>query len=59
MAQTLGGGFVRIHQRYLVRAKAVSSIQGSEVCVGPDRLPISRGLRQQAMAELTLSMLED
>lgn len=59
VAQTLGGGFVRIHQRYLVRAKAVSSIQGSEVCVGPDRLPISRGLRQQAMAELTLSMLED
>ena len=59
VAQTLGSGFVRIHQRYLVRAKAVSSIQGSEVCVGPDRLPISRGLRQQAMAELTRSMLED
>jgi len=54
-----GGGFVRIHQRYLVRAAAVDRVEGGEVWVdGGTVLPISRACRQAALAGLTRAVLE-
>lgn len=54
----VGGGFVRIHQRYLVRAGAVDRVEGSEVHVDGAVLPISRACQQTAMVALTRAMLE-
>ena len=55
----LGGGFVRIHQRYLVHAAAVDSISGSQVCIGETALPVSRSCQQSALLALTRAALED
>ncbi len=54
----VGEGFVRIHQRYLVRAAAVDRMEGSEIWVGETALPVSRACRQTALADLTRAMLE-
>lgn len=54
----VGGGFVRIHQRYLVRAGAVDRVEGGEVYVGDTALPVSRACQQTAMMALTRDMLE-
>lgn len=51
-------GFVRIHQRYLVRIDAIQQICGSEVQIGAYTLPISRSCHQQALLALTRSTLE-
>ncbi|MDO5574631.1 MAG: LytTR family DNA-binding domain-containing protein [bacterium] len=53
------GGFVRIHQRYLVRAGAVEHMDSSEVTLrGGHRLSISRSCQTTAMAALTRALLE-
>ncbi len=54
---SIGSGFVRIHQRYLVRAGAASKIEKNSVTVGDACLPISRALRQDALAALARDML--
>lgn len=51
-------GFVRIHQRYLVRAAAISRVCGSEVQLENHTLPISRSCHQQALLALTRTALE-
>ena len=51
-------GFVRIHQRYLVRADAIRRIYGDEVEIGEHTLPISRSYHQQALLTLTRSALK-
>lgn len=52
-------GFVRIHQRYLVRAGAVEHMDCSEVTLhGGQILPISRSCQTSAMAALTRALLE-
>lgn len=53
----LGPGFVRIHQRYLVRAGAVSKIESGRVTVGNADLPVSRALRGDAMAALARDLI--
>lgn len=53
-----GSDFVRIHQRYLVRADAIQQIYGNEVQVGAHTLPISRSYHQQALLALTRKVLE-
>lgn len=58
VAQDAGSGFVRIHQRYLVRAGAVERVEGSEVYVGGTSLPVSRACQQTALVALTRAMLE-
>ncbi len=58
-AQNLGEGFVRIHQRYLVRAGAVDRVEGSLVFVGDEILPISRTCRQTALTALARAVLEE
>lgn len=53
VAAQLGAEFVRIHQRYLVRAGAVDRVTGSEVWVGEEILPISRSCQREALLALT------
>ena len=57
VAAQLGAGFVRIHQRYLVNARAVSAVVGASVQVGEARFPISRSLHQQAAMALARAMV--
>lgn len=52
VAQELGEGFVRIHQRYLVRAGAVERIDSTEVSINGEVLPVSRGYSQEALLAL-------
>lgn len=57
VAQSIGNGFVRIHQRYLVYGAAVSHIEGNTVTINGVTLPLSRGYRQTAMLALAKAML--
>lgn len=54
----LGEGFVRIHQRYLVRCGAVTSFQGDHVFLGEYSLPVSRSCRAQALMTISAYLLE-
>lgn len=58
VAREVGPDFVRIHQRYLVRAGAVERVSGSEVMLGDVTLPISRSCQKEAMLALTRAALE-
>jgi two-component system response regulator LytT len=59
VAAELKEGFVRLHQRYLVRAAAVERVEGSEaVLAGGARLPISRSCLSAALLALTRAELE-
>ena len=57
--QEVGRGFVRIHQRYLVRAAAVERFGGNEVYIGDTVLPVSRSYQQRAMLALARTSLEE
>ena len=59
VAAELGGEFVRVHQRYLVRAAAVERIEGAQVMVGGQALPVSRSCRQAALLAMARAELED
>ena len=59
VAAEVGGGFVRIHQRYLVRAGAVDRMEGSEVVLRDGTcLPVSRSCQPSALLALTRAELE-
>ena len=58
VARDLGEGFVRIHQRYLVRAAAVDRVEGNTVFVGEEELPMSRSHQSAALAALARMLLE-
>ncbi len=59
VAAEVGEGFVRLHQRYLVRAGAVARVEGSEaVLTDGTRLPISRSCQASALLALTRAALE-
>ena len=59
VAEEVGDGFVRIHQRYLVRSGAVDRIEGSEVVLRDgQRLPVSRSCQQSALLALPRAELE-
>lgn len=53
----LGDGFVRTHQRYLVRCAAVDSFTGDSVTVGEEALPVSRSHRAAAMETIAGHLL--
>ena len=55
----VGESFVRVHQRYLVRTAAVERMEGSQVFVGGEALPVSRACRSAALAALARTALED
>lgn len=54
----VGEGFVRVHQRYLVRAGAVDRMENNQVFVGEEALPVSRACRSAALAALARTALE-
>ena len=55
----MGAAFVRIHQRYLVRAGAVDRLEGGEVVLRTgEHLPVSRSCQQAALLALTRAELE-
>ncbi len=58
VAEEAGEGFVRIHQRYLVRAGAVTQVSENEVMVNGEALPVSRSCRKGALLALTRASLE-
>lgn len=58
VASEVGAGFVRIHQRYLVRGAAVTALEGGNVVVGGRELPISRAHRHNALMEITNALLQ-
>ena len=59
MAEEVGTAFVRVHQRYLVRAGAVDRMESGEVVLRTgERLPVSRSCQQAALLALTRAELE-
>lgn len=59
VAADVGSRFVRIHQRYLVRAGAVVRLESGEVTLQDGtRLPVSRSCQQSALLALTRAELE-
>lgn len=58
VAEDVGAGFVRVHQRYLVRAGAVDRIENGEVQVGGEALPVSRKYQPEVLIALSRAMLE-
>lgn len=60
VAGEVGQSFIRVHQRYLVRAGAVDRIESGEVilCNG-ERLPVSRSCQQEALLALARAELEE
>ena len=59
VAEEVGAAFVRVHQRYLVRAGAVDRLEGGEVVLRTgERLPVSRSCQQAALLALTRAELE-
>ena len=59
LEQEVGAGFIRIHQRYLVRAEAVDQVEGSHVFLGDETLPVSRACREAALTALVRAALEE
>ncbi|WP_394962567.1 LytR/AlgR family response regulator transcription factor [Candidatus Allofournierella excrementigallinarum] len=60
VAAQLGPAFVRVHQRYLVRAAAVERLEGAEVYLaGGVSLPVSRSCRQAALLAMARAELGD
>ena len=59
VAEEVGAAFVRVHQRYLVRAGAVDRMEGGEVVLRTgERLPVSRSCQQSALLALARAELE-
>ena len=59
VAAEVGAEFVRVHQRYLVRAGAVDRIESGEVILrNGDRLPVSRSCQRSALLALARAELE-
>ena len=55
--ERVGRPFVRIHQRYLVNADAVTYIGASSVRIGDEELPVSRAMKQEAVAAFAKTMI--
>lgn len=55
----LSGEFIRIHQRYLVNPDWVEHMGSHSVTVSGQELPVSRSLREAAMARLAKAMLKE
>lgn len=57
VAERLAGGFVRIHQRYLVNPSKVEYIGADCVVMEDKKLPVSRAMKETAMASLAKALL--
>lgn len=59
VAAEVGVAFVRVHQRYLVRAGAVERMESGEVALqNGERLPVSRSCQRPALLALARAELE-
>ena len=59
VAEEIGAAFVRVHQRYLVRAGAVDRMESGEVILrNGERLPVSRSCQRSALLALAQAELE-
>lgn len=59
VAAEVGAEFIRVHQRYLVRAGAVDRMESGEVFLrNGERLPVSRSCQQSALLALARAELE-
>lgn len=59
VAEELGAEFIRVHQRYLVRAGAVDRMESGEVILqNGERLPVSRSCQKSALLSLARAELE-
>ena len=59
VAAEVGAEFVRVHQRYLVRAGAVDRMESGEVILrNGERLPVSRSCQRSALLALAQAELE-
>lgn len=59
VAEEIGAAFVRVHQRYLVRAGAVDRMESGEVILrNGERLPVSRSCQRSALLALAQTELE-
>ena len=59
VAEEVGAAFVRVHQRYLVRAGAVDRMEGGEAVLRTgERLPVSRSCQRSALLALARAELE-
>lgn len=58
VAESVGSSFVRIHQRYLVRAAAADRVEGGNIVLGDEVLPVSRAYQKAALAAIARAMLE-
>lgn len=59
VAAEVGAEFVRVHQRYLVRAGAVDRMESGEVVLrNGERLPVSRSCQRSALLALAQAELE-
>ncbi len=54
----LDGGFVRVHQRYLVNPVRVTHIGGESVTVDGQDIPMSRAMKEEARVKLAKALLE-
>ena len=60
VASEVGEEFIRVHQRYLVRAGAVDRIESGEVVLrSGERLPVSRSCQKSALLVLARAELEE
>jgi DNA-binding LytR/AlgR family response regulator len=47
--------FLRIHKSYIVATSRIQSMEGREVLVGKQRLPVSRQLKKEVLEKITRS----
>jgi len=52
-----GRSFIRVHKSYIVNMSKINSIEGNEVIIGNNRIPISRQLRDELMQKVVESKL--
>lgn len=59
VATEVGRGFIRVHQRYLVRAGALDRMESGDVILrNGEHLPVSRSCQQPALLALARAELE-
>jgi DNA-binding LytR/AlgR family response regulator len=49
--------FIKVHKSYIVNISKINSIEGNEVIIGNNRIPISRQLRDELMQKVVESKL--
>jgi DNA-binding LytR/AlgR family response regulator len=51
--------FIRVHKSYIVSIDKIEGIEGNEIFIQSNRIPISRNYREQIMQQVVMSKLWD